>query len=50
MYIFHLVLCYDMICFFVASINIYLTFDFDFESWVVPLIVCLQGAIKILGL
>ena len=25
MYIFHLVLCYDMICFFVVSINIYLT-------------------------
>ena len=25
MYNFHLVLCYDMICFFVVSINIYLT-------------------------
>ena len=38
MYIFHLVLCYDMTCFFVVSINIYLTW-LDL-TWLMVVIIC----------
>ena len=44
MYIFHLVLCYDMTYFFVVSINIYLTWlDLKKNTQYAMLLVCFQA-------